>query len=135
MKGLISTTFVVLLIGASVGEAQSVENFTEAELLHALSWGMPASEAERLAKVLSNDSTLDIGPEGRASGPLEIQYSEDLLLLLSLVSEEARQKAERHLAQQRVESALSHQERLVWDARRKALRARLLSEGKSPGAL
>ena len=106
------------------------ETFTRAELTRALSWGMPSSEAVRLANVMADEGAALLTAEEKATSPGVVLYSEDLLLLLSLVSDKARTKAERRLARQRLEPELSPAEHSEWEARRKALRDALIKEGK-----
>lgn len=57
-------------------------------------------------------------------------YSEDTLLLLSLVSEKAHEKAARRLAEQRLRTELSPEERAEWESRRTELKTRLVGAGK-----
>ena len=112
--------------------AQEQDTFTEAEVFQALSWGMPDSQARHLAKYMADDPILiESMPERKEMEPSEIMYSEDMLLLLSLVSEKAHEKAERRFAQQQLRNKLSPEERSEWESRRAELKARLIKAGKS----
>jgi hypothetical protein len=91
---------------------------------------MPTSEAVRLANVMADEGSGLLTAEEQATGPALVMYSEDVLLLLSLVSDEARSKAERRLARQRREPQLTPAERSDREARREALRDALIKEGK-----
>jgi hypothetical protein len=73
-----------------------------------------------------------VGPPPGADeeGPTVTIYSEEMLLLLSLVSEECSHKAEQHLAAQRLERALTSEERRVWVSKREELRRQLKAAGK-----
>jgi hypothetical protein len=110
-------------------DAQSQDTFSEAEMFQALSWGMSDTAARKHAKYMADDptTTAEAFPE---LGPVATMYSEDALLLLSLVSEETRKKAERRLAQQRLRPELSEEERAEWNARRDELRKKLVAAGK-----
>ena len=107
--------------------------FSEEEVFKALSWGMPDTEARRLAKFIADDPT---SPElirlEKAEGPVTGIYTEDLLLLLSLVSSEAKRKAEVRLARQRLQSVLSPEEHAEWEARRMKVRRQLIDGGEHP---
>ena len=107
--------------------------FTRAELLTALKWGMQESEAERLATYMAGETASGtVPPEYEDLGPTSSMYTEGLLLVLSLVSEDTRQKAERILAKQRLETALTPEERDVWEAQRRELRTQLEAAGMIP---
>ena len=129
MRNQIFVALLTLLLGVGPMEGQE-ETFTRAEVVQALGWGMPRSEAERLANVMADEGAAVLSEEEKLKGPGVVMYSEDVLLLLSLVSEEARGKAERRLAQQRIKRELSPAERSEWEARRKALRDALIKAGK-----
>jgi hypothetical protein len=113
-------------------DAQSQDTFSEAEMFQALSWGMPDTAARRQAKYMADDPTAiaKAFPEFKDLGPVATMYSEDTLLLLSLVSEDTRKKAERRLAQQRLRPELSEEERAEWNARRNELHKKLVAAGK-----
>lgn len=107
--------------------------FTRAELLTALKWGMQESEAERLATYMAGETASGTVPPGfEDMGPTTSIYTEGMLLLVSLVSEDARQRAEQKLAEQRRETALTPEERGLWEARRRELREHLEAAGKIP---
>ena len=107
--------------------------FTRVELLTALKWGMEESEAERLATFMAGETASGTVPPGfEDMGPTTSHYTEGMLLLVSLVSEDARQRAEQKLAEQRLETALTPEEREVWEARRRELRMQLEAAGKIP---
>lgn len=130
------TFFLLLapvLIASQTMTAQNSNTFSEAELFQALSWGMPDSSARKLARHMADDpsSTTNIA-EFKDIGPTETIYSEDVLLLLSLVSDDARKKVEQRLAEQRLRPALTGDELAEWDARRRELRNRLVAAGKIP---
>ena len=95
--------------------AQNEDTFSEEEVFKALSWGMPDTEARRLARFMADDPT---SPERirleKAEGPTEGIYTEDMLLILSLVSSETQRKAEHRLAQQRLQSALTPEQHAEW---------------------
>lgn len=105
--------------------------FLESELLVALSWGMPELEAKKLAQWLSDDPTMaEKVREIRDLGPTAHMYTEDTLLLLSLVSAETNEKVEAHLLESRLGVPLSNSERSRWEARRAELRSKLVEAGK-----
>jgi hypothetical protein len=108
--------------------------FTEEEVFQALRWGMPDAEARRLSKYVADDPT---SPERirfeKAEGPTTGIYTEDMLLILSLVSSETQRKAEHRLAQQRLQSVLTPEQHAEWEARRTKLRQQLIKEGERPG--
>jgi hypothetical protein len=109
--------------------------FSEEEVFKALSWGMPDTEARRLSKFIADDPT---SPElirlEKAEGPVTGIYTEDLLLILSLVSSEAQRKAERRLAKQRLQLALTPEQHAEWEARRSKLRQALVDAGGLPAS-
>jgi hypothetical protein len=112
--------------------AHEQDTFTEAEVFQALSWGMADSAARHLAKHMADDPTLIASmPDRKEMEPSVTMYSEDMLLLLSLVSEKAHEKAERRLAQQQLRAKLSPEERAEWESRRTELKTRLIKAGKS----
>lgn len=107
--------------------------FTRAELLTALKWGMQESEAERFATFIAGETASGTVPPGYEDmGPTTGIFTEGLLLVVSLVSEDTRQKAEQILAKQRLETALTPEEKDVWEARRRELREQLEAAGKIP---
>ena len=111
--------------------AQNEEFFSEAEVYQALSWGMPDSEARQHAKYMTGDpAVIATLPTFRDLGPLTTNYSEGFLLVISLVSDETRRKAERKLAASRLEKELSPDERAEWERRRAELRSQLIQAGK-----
>jgi len=113
--------------------AQNEDTFSEEEVFKALSWGMPDTEARRLARFMADDPT---SPERirleKAEGPTEGIYTEDMLLILSLVSSETQRKAEHRLAQQRLQSALTPEQHAEWEARRSKLLQALIDAGELP---
>ena len=113
--------------------AQNKDTFTEEEVFQALRWGMSETEARRLAKFMADDPT---SPElirfEKTEGPSTGIYTEGLLLLLSLVSSEAKKKAEARLARQRLQSELTPEERAKWEERRSKMRAALIAGGQLP---
>jgi len=112
--------------------AQERDTFTEAEVYRALSWGMSDTAARRLARAMADDPALiDSLPERKALEPSVTMYSDDMLLLLSLVSESAKERAEGRLAAHRLETELSTEERADWEARRADLKRRLVAAGKA----
>jgi hypothetical protein len=114
--------------------AENEDTFTEEEVFQALSWGMPEAEARRLSKFMADDPT---SPERirfeEAEGPSEGIYSEDLLVLLSLVSSKAQRTAELRVARQRLQSALTPEQSAEWEARRSRMRQALIDSGERPG--
>jgi hypothetical protein len=111
---------------------QNEDTFTEAEVFQALSWGMPDTDAHRMARAMADDPALiESIPEQRELGPQVTMYSEDMLLLHSLVSENARIKAERRLADRRLQTQLTPGDRAEWEERRANLKRQLLAAGKS----
>ena len=113
--------------------AENEDTFTEEEVFQALSWGMPGAEARRLSKFMADDPT---SPERirleKAEGPTEGIYTEDMLLILSLVSSETQRKAEHRLAQQRLQLALTPEQHSEWEARRSKMRQALIDSGERP---
>lgn len=111
--------------------AQKEAFFSESEVYQALSWGMPDSDAIRLAKHMSDDPDVSATIQGlRDAGPVVTMYSDDFLLLLSLVSEETNRKVERRLLETRRGKELSSEERARWQERRRALKSELVKAGK-----
>ena len=114
--------------------AKEPESFSEAEIHTALSWGMSEAEARKLAKFMSDDPAVTATvPTLRDLGPLSTLYSENMLLLLSLVSEEANRKVEQRLVQMRLGKELSTKERAQWEKRRAEFRSQLIKSGKIRG--
>jgi hypothetical protein len=106
------------------------DTFSAEEVFKALSWGMPDTEARRLAKFIADDPT---SPKlDRLEKALMSHYTEDLLLILSLVSSETQRKAGRRLARQRLQSVLTPEEHAEWEARRSKLRQALIDAGELP---
>jgi len=113
--------------------ADQFEFFSEAEVVTALSWGMPDSEVRRLVRFMSEDPAIAArDPEIRAMGPASIIYNESMLLLLSLVSVETNAKVERRLVERRLGVPLTSAERADWETKRADLRAKLVQAGKLP---
>jgi hypothetical protein len=114
---------------------ETEDTFSEEEVFQALSWGMPDTEARRLAKFMADDPT---SPElirlEKAEGPVTGIYTEDLLLILSLVSPGTQRKAEHRLAQQRLQLALTPEQHADWEARRTKLRQALIDAGQLPAS-
>jgi hypothetical protein len=112
--------------------AQEQEFFSESEVFQALSWGMPDSAARKLAKYMSDDpSVVATIPELQEVGPVATMYSDDMLMLLSLVSVETNRKVERYLEQRRLDGVgWSSPKRAAWEARRVKLREELVKAGK-----
>ena len=107
--------------------------FSRAEILTALKWGMEESEAERLATFMAGKTESgELPPGWEEMGPTTSMFSEGLLVLVSLVSEDCRQKAERVFARQKLVAVLSPEERDVWEAKRRELRQQLEAAGKLP---
>ena len=113
--------------------AENEDTFTEEEVFQALSWGMPGAEARRLSKFMADDPT---SPERirleKAEGPTEGIHTEDMLVLLSLVSSEAQRKAELRVARQRLQLALTPEQHSEWEARRSKMRQALIDSGELP---
>ena len=113
--------------------AEKEDTFSEEEVFQALSWGVPEAEARRLAKFMADDPT---SPElirlEHAEGPVVTMYTEDMLLILSLVSSETQRKAEHRLAQQRLQSVLTPEQHAEWEARRSKMRQALIDSGERP---
>jgi hypothetical protein len=114
--------------------AENEDTFTEEEVFQALSWGMPDAEARRLSKFMADDPT---SPERirfeKAEGPTEGTYTEDMLLLLSLVSSKTQRKAELRVARQRLQLVLTPEQHAEWEARRSKMRQALIDSGERPG--
>jgi hypothetical protein len=124
---LLATT----LLGPIPLVAQNEEFFSEAEIHQALSLGMSDSEASRLTKYMSNDPRVQATlPTFADMGPITTMYSEDFLLLLSLVSAETNRKVERRLLETHLGKELSSEGRARWDQRRAKLRSELVGAGK-----
>lgn len=123
----------IFLLAPRLMAAQNEDTFSVEEVFQALSWGMPDAEARRLAKILSDDPT---SPERirleKAEGPVETIYTEDMLLLLSLVSSETQRKAELRVAQQRLQSVLTPEQHAEWELRRSKMRQALIDSGELP---
>jgi hypothetical protein len=108
-----------------------MKSFSEDEVFLALSWGMPESEARRLAPWMSDDPSVAAKvPNIRELGPTEHMYAEGLLLLLSFVSAETNEKVEAHLLERRLGVPLTASERSDWERRRAQLRDELVKAGK-----
>ncbi len=105
--------------------------FLENEVFLALSWGLPESEARRLAPWMSDDPRMAAKvPEIGDLGPTAHMYTEELLLLLSLVSAETNEKVDAHLLEHRLGVPLTASERTEWEKRRAQLRRELVKAGK-----
>lgn len=115
-------------------DAQQDQYFTESEIFQALHWGMPDSTARNYARVLAaEDPAVQATiPDFRAMGPIASTYSEELLLLLSLVSDETNRKVEARLVEQNNGRQLSPQARSAWEKRRNEYRTQLIKAGKIP---
>jgi hypothetical protein len=114
---------------------ENEDTFSEEEVFKALSWGMPDTEARRLARFMADHPT---SPERirleKAEGPTTGIYTEDMLLILSLVSSETQKKAEHRLAHQRLQSVLTPEQHAEWEARRSKLRQALIDAGELPAS-
>jgi len=89
------------------------------------------SEAARLAKYMTDDpAVVATLPTFRDLGPISTMYSEDMLLLLSLVSEDCNRKVHQRLVQERLGKELTQNERERWNKLRSELRAQLIKAGK-----
>lgn len=123
----------IFLLAPRLMTAQNEDTFTEEEVFQALKPGMPEAEARRLAKYMADDPN---SPERirieKAEGPTEGIYTEDMLLLLSLVSSETQKKAELRLAHQRRQSELTPEQHAEWEARRSKMRQALIAGGQLP---
>ena len=112
---------------------ETEDTFTEEEVFQALRWGMSDTEARRLAKYMADDPT---SPERirieKAEGPTAGIYTEDMLMILSLVSSETKRKAEIRLAHQRLQLVLTPEQHAEWEARRMKLRQQLIDGGEHP---
>jgi hypothetical protein len=107
------------------------ESFSEAEVYQALSWGMSDAEARKLAKFMSDDPAVTATvPTLSDLGPLTTLYSENMLLLLSLVSDETNRKVEQRIVQMRLGKEMSPEERAQWEKRRAEFRSQLVKSGK-----
>jgi hypothetical protein len=125
--------FAATLLGPPVSAQQEPEPFTEAEAYQALSWGMSEAEARKLAKYMSDDpSVMATVPTLRDLGPVSSMYSDSMLLLFSLVSEETNRKVEQRLLEQNLGKELNPEERADWERRRSELRTLLIKAGKLP---
>jgi hypothetical protein len=113
--------------------AQNNDTFTEEEVFQALRWGMSDTEARRLAKYMADDPT---SPQlirlEKTEGPTSGIYTEDMLVLLSLVSGETERKAELRAARQRLQSVLTAEQHAEWEARRSRMREALIAGGQLP---
>src|SRR6266516_1915026 len=117
----------------SVPGQNEPESFSEAEVYQALSWGMSDAEARKLAKFISDDPAVTATvPTLRDLGPLTSMYSENMLLLISLVSADTHRKVEQRLVQMRPGKELSPEAREEWDKRRAEFRNQLVKSGKIP---
>lgn len=104
--------------------------FTERELLAAFSFVMPATEARRLAAEWS--STTGAIAFGAKPEEICLVFSDDVLLLLSLVSDEVHQRVVRYRAELGPdEDGLSESE---WNEHRNTIREELRRNGKLPPA-
>jgi hypothetical protein len=113
--------------------AQEEEFFSEAEVFQALSWGMPDSEARRLAMYMSDDPAVAATafPDLQGQGATARMCSDDMLTLLSLVSVETNRKVERYIEERRLGGAgWSSEKRAAWEARRAEIREALIKDGK-----
>jgi hypothetical protein len=123
----------IFLLAPRLMAAQNEDTFSEKEVFQALRWGMPDTEARRLAKYMADDPT---SPERirieKAEGPTEGIYTEDMLLILSLVSSETKRKSELRLAHQRLQLVLTPEQHAEWEARRMKLRQQLIDGGEHP---
>jgi hypothetical protein len=113
--------------------ADKEDTFSVEEVFQALSWGMPEAEARRLSRFMADDPT---SPElirlEKEEGPVTGIYTEDMLVLLSLVSREVQRKAVHRLAQQRLQLVLTPEQHAEWEARRSRMRQALIDSGEHP---
>jgi hypothetical protein len=131
MKSLFLLLAVILSGPNPLAAQNDPETFSEAEVYQALSWGMTESEARKLAKYMSDDPTVTATlPTFRELGPVTSMYSENMLLLLSLVSDETNRKVEQRLIQARLGKELDPHERAQWEKRRAEFRSQLIKAGK-----
>jgi hypothetical protein len=123
----------IFLLAPRLMAAQNKDTFTEEEVFQALRPGMTDTEARRLATWMADEpaSPERIRPE-KAEGPTSGIYTEDMLLLLSLVSSETQRKAELRVARQRRQSVLTPEQHAEWEARRSKLRQALIAGGQLP---
>ena len=97
-------------------------DFTTQELLQAFAWGMDETTAGRYAAALAGDNE-SAGGEGYSS------FNEEFLVVVSLVSDSARIKAEKRVAEIHG-GHLTAGEQLEWERKRAEMREVLVRAGK-----
>jgi len=114
-----------LTFGGSTLLSQSSQDFTEQEIFTALHWGMPEPEARAQAHLLAGGLDKQLLNPNDSADVAESNFSEDLLVLLSLVSDEARVKAELRYHQMHGQADVRE-----WETRRRKMRSALVRAGK-----
>ena len=110
-----------------------MHEFTASEIFEALRRGMSEAEARRAADFLVEGVDIDAilaGPPQNQDGSgvpswdvPTVNFSQDMLILLSLVSTETAAKVDRYRAEQRDAGAIQPQEDEAWQRRRQQFAA------------
>ena len=110
-----------------------IHEFTASEIFEALRRVMSEAEARRAADFLAEEVDIDAihaGPPQNPDGPgvpswdvPTVNFSHDLLILLSLVSTETAAKVDRYRAELRDAGAIQPQEDEAWQRRREQFAA------------
>jgi hypothetical protein len=110
-----------------------MHEFTASEIFEALRRGMSEDEARRAADFLAEEVDIDAilaGPPQNPDGPgvpswdvPTVNFSQDMLILLSLVSSTTAAKVDRYRAQLRDAGAIQPQEDEAWQRRRQQFAA------------
>jgi hypothetical protein len=108
---------------------QNPLDFTEQEIFQALRWGMDEPTARNYARLLSGSLDVAVAQPNDTTSVGYSNFSEDFLVLLSLVSEEARAKAEQRMMELHGRRLEPH-EHAAWEKKRTEIRAALEREGK-----
>jgi hypothetical protein len=101
-------------------------DFTEDEIFEALSWNND-QDAREAALILSGAMDKQLGAQ--EDDVTVASFSEDFLVMLSLVSEPARVKAEKYLRDMR-RGNLSENDLTAWNRKRTNFRDALVRQGR-----
>jgi hypothetical protein len=116
----------ILLIVGALRLMSVPSDFTEQEIFQALSWSEESeADARAAARMLSGGMDKELGV--REDSPSVPTFSDDFLLILSLVSDEARVKAENHF---RERPTVTPSDVEAWHRKRVEVRNALVSQGK-----
>ncbi len=126
--------FLIPLLIVPPAMTKDSTGFSEAEIYQALVQGMPEGEARRMAAEFSHPErggSYSAGLPTPRPGEVAVAYSEDLLIALSLVSEETNRKVDEYRLS-RSNGKISPAEQRSWEARRSRFREMLRASHQEP---